>query len=52
MAGLLYEYILHPIIAAAGGEITGLEILFKIALFLFVLLAVMYGMPALMVLFS
>ena len=48
MAGLIYEYIFYPIIAASGGEFSGLAVLVKVVLFLLILFALMYGVPVMM----
>lgn len=48
MADMIFEYILHPIIEASGGEVSGIEIVLKVVLFLTFLFTIMYGVPALM----
>ena len=45
MADMIFEYILYPIIAASGGEVSGIEIVIKVILFLTFLFAFMYGLP-------
>lgn len=45
MKTTIYEYLIYPIMAASGGNLSGPEIICRVALFLFALLAVMYGLP-------
>ena len=51
MADMIFEYILYPIIAASGGEVSGFEIVFKVLLFLALLFDFMYGLPMLLMAF-
>ena len=49
MMTMIYEYLIDPIIEASGGNISGIEIIGKVVMFLIALFAVMYGVPLCMV---
>lgn len=45
MTDMIYEYILYPIMAASGGNVSFIGIIIKVMMFLMLLFAMMFGVP-------
>jgi len=45
MMAMIYEFIINPIAAASGGNVSGVEIIGKVFVFLLILFLIVYGLP-------
>ena len=45
MMAMIYEFIIDPIAAASGGNVSGIEIVGKVIIFLLLLFLIVYGLP-------